>query len=329
MDGYGDSDGDGYIEYKSASETGLINQGWKDSGDAIVNEEGRLADPPIAMVEVQAYAYAAKLAMARLFEKGGDASRAEALRKQAAELRERFNRDFWSEGIGTYCLALQADKDQADVVSSNAGHVLWSAIATPELARQTADRLMQEDMFSGWGIRTLSTQAKSYNPNAYHLGSVWPHDNAIIAAGFRRYGLNDYALKIFESICNAASYFEHYRLPELFAGQSASTYGIPTRYPVACHPQAWAAGSLPFLVQSALGLKPEGFEKRLRVIEPVLPGFVDRLRLNDVRVATGSVDLAFERTPGGAIATRVLARRGEIDVIVEPHIPAEPEAGPP
>ena len=321
IDRYGDSDGDGYIEYSSASEKGLINQGWKDSGDAIVTQDGDLAAPPIALVEVQGYVYAAKREMAVLFEKSGDSARAAALRGEAAALRERFNRDFWSESLGTFCLALQAGKKPAQVVTSNAGHTLWSGIAEPELARRTAERLMQEDMFSGWGIRTLSTKAKSYNPNAYHLGTVWPHDNALIAAGFRSYGFDDFALRIFESISNAASYYEHYRLPELFAGQSASTYGVPVRYPVACHPQAWAAGSVPFLLQSALGLKAEGFDKRLTIIEPVLPSFVDRLQLFDIRVGTGSVDLSFERTPSGAVATRVLARTGSIDVLVEPRLP--------
>ena len=245
LDRYGDFDGDGYVEYESATEKGLINQGWKDSGDAIVMAAGHLARPPIALVEVQGYVLAAKQGIADLFERAGDVDRASALREQAHRLKDRFNRDFWSEELGTYCLALEANKKQVAVVASNAGHALWAGIADPNLARRTGQRLMDEDMFSGWGIRTLSTREKRYNPIGYHLGTVWPHDNAFIAAGFKSYGLDDAALRVFEAVVNAASYYDHHQLPELMAGHDASEHGVPVRYPVACHPQAWRLEASP------------------------------------------------------------------------------------
>ncbi len=318
MDEYGDSDGDGYIEYQSTSEKGLINQGWKDSGDAIVVATGKLAEPPIALIEVQGYAYAAKRAMADLFERNADVGRAESLRAAAATLKERFNKDFWSDELGTYILALQKDKRPAAVVSSNAGHALWCQIAEPGLARRTAERLLQPDMFSGWGIRTLSTAARRYNPVSYHLGTVWPHDNAIIAAGFRKYGMADRSLEVFQSIVNAASYYEPYRLPELLAGHSAADYGVPVRYPVACHPQAWAAGSIPFLLTSTLDLQPDALTKQLRIVRPAMPGLVHSVTMRDIRVGPASVDLLFERTTDGTFSTKVLRQEGELEIVVDP-----------
>ncbi len=242
---YGDRDGDGYVEYQSTSEHGLVNQGWKDSGDGIVDADGSLAKPPIALVEVQGYVYQAKLGVAALYERAGDFQRAAQLRREADELRERFNRDFWLGDKGIYTLALQADHKPLGVVASNAGHALWSGIADADKARRTMERLMADDMFSGWGIRTLSGQEKRYNPIGYHLGTVWPHDNAIIAAGFRRYGFYDALCRIFQGMLEAAMHFEARRLPELFGGFGRDEYRVPVHYPVACHPQAWAAASIP------------------------------------------------------------------------------------
>jgi len=308
---------DGYIAYRSGSEKGLVNQGWKDSGDAIVNADGSLAEPPIALVEVQGYAYLAQRLVADLFRRSGDAGRAERLEREAAVLMARFNRDFWMEQEGTYALARQAGGRQAAVVSSNPGHALWAGIADREKARRTAERLMAPDMFSGWGVRTLSSREKRYNPIGYHLGTVWPHDNAILAAGLRRYGFDREALRIFSGIVRAVMDFEHYRLPELFAGFGEGEFPAPVRYPVACHPQAWAAGSIPYLLETLLGLVPEAFERRLRIVRPQLPDFVDRLRIDGLRVGGARVSLRFERTRDG-VGVQVLDRTGDLDVVVEP-----------
>ena len=315
MDKYGDLDGDGYIEYASASKHGLVNQGWKDSGDAIVNADGSLARPPIALVEVQGYAYRAKREIASLFRRAGDDERAARLEREAEELRRRFNRDFWLEAKGVYALALQADKKPVAVVSSNPGQALWTGIAEQEKARRTMERLMTDDMFNGWGVRTLSENERRYNPVGYHLGTVWPHDNSIIAAGFRRHGFDGAAMRILAGVIRAAMHFEHYRLPELFAGFPEREFGVPARYPVACHPQAWAAGSVPYLLETSLGLIPEAFERRLRVARPQLPDFVHWIEAHDLKVGEASADLRFERTADGTIAFRVMRVDGKLDVI--------------
>jgi glycogen debranching enzyme len=318
IDRYGDADGDGYVEYASRSTNGLVNQGWKDSGNAIVNAEGRLADPPIALVEVQGYVYRARQAVAELYRRAGDTARADELERAAAALRERFNRDFWLDELGCYVLALQGDKRPCAVASSNPGHALWAGIADPDKARRTVDRLLAPDLFNGWGVRTLSEHARGYNPLGYHLGTVWPHDNAFIAAGFRRYGFDAEALTVFRGILGAATYFAHYRLPELFAGFSREEYGVPVRYPVACHPQAWAAGTAPYLVTTLLGLEPDAFAHRLHIVRPVLPPTVDWLELRRLRVGRGQADLRFERRGEGPAAVRVLHVEGGLDVVAEP-----------
>lgn len=314
IDQYGDSDGDGYVDYQSHSEHGLINQGWKDSGDAIVNADGSLAVPPIALPEVQGYVYRAKLGMAELFEKAGDPHRADQLRKQADALRKRFNRDFWSDRLGTYVLALQARGKPAEVAASNAGQVLWTGIADAEKAQKTVERLLEEDMFSGWGIRTLSTQAKSYNPTGYHLGTVWPFDNSLIAAGFRRYGCDPQALKIGIALLEAALHFPEYRLPELFAGFSRADYQVPVHYPVACHPQAWSAGSTPYLLTNLLGLIPDGFAHRLRIVRPRLPGLIGLIEIHNLRVGDARADIRFSPSDEGPAAVNVLKIEGKLDV---------------
>ncbi len=317
MSKYGDVDGDGYIEYMSTSEKGLVNQGWKDSGDAIVNADGSLAAPPIALVEVQGYAYLAKIGLADLYRRAGEPDRAERLRQEAEELSSRFNRDFWLEDKGFYVLALQAGKKPAAVVSSNPGHALWSGIVDQDKAQRTVGVLMAEDMFNGWGIRTLSERERRYNPIGYHLGTAWPHDNSLIATGFRRYGFDDAARRVFVAIVEAAMRFEDYRLPELFAGFPRKDYGVPVRYPVACRPQAWAAGSVPYMIEALLGLTPEAFDHRLRIIRPILPDFVDKIDVRRLRVGNARVDLRFERTHEG-ISVQVLSVDGKLDVVVEP-----------
>ncbi|MBI4493925.1 MAG: amylo-alpha-1,6-glucosidase [Chloroflexi bacterium] len=319
MSKYGDPRGDGYIAYQSASEKGLINQGWKDSGDAIVNADGSLATPPIALVEVQGYAYLARLLLADLYRRVGEPERADRLRGEAEALRARFNRDFWIEDLGFYALALQAGSQPAAVVSSNPGHALWSGIVDPRKARQTAERLMADDLFTGWGIRTLSERERRYSPIAYHLGTVWPHDNSLAAAGLRRYGFDDAACRVAVAVIEAAMHFGGYRLPELFAGLSRADYGVPVRYPVACHPQAWAAGAVPYLVETLLGLVPEAFDHRLRIVRPLLPDFIHHIEVRRLRVGTARVDLRFERTSSGAVVVDVLEIEGHLDVVVQPR----------
>ncbi|MGH7928338.1 MAG: amylo-alpha-1,6-glucosidase, partial [Candidatus Binatia bacterium] len=256
IDRYGDANGDGYVEYYRKSQKGLANQGWKDSGDAIVNHDGSLAKPPISLVEVQGYLYLAKTSIAELFRRAGKADRADVLDNQARDLRLRFNKDFWLPEKNIYALALQNGGNPVSVVSSNAAHALWSGIADKEKARKIAERIMQDDMFSGWGVRTLATSELRYNPVGYHVGSVWPHDNSMIGTGLRRYGFDEPALRIFEGLVEAAMHLDH-SLPELFSGFSRADYGEPVRYPVACHPQAWAAVAIPYLLGNLLGLVPQ------------------------------------------------------------------------
>jgi glycogen debranching enzyme len=315
IDDYADANSDGYIEYDSKSDHGLVNQGWKDSGDGIVNADGEIAGPPISLVEVQAYLYMAWTLIARLFRRTGKIDRADKLERSAGELRKRFNQDFWLDDMGTYAMALEAGGKSLRVVSSNPGHVLWTGIADDEKARRTAERLLQDDSFSGWGVRTLAASEKGYDPVGYHLGTVWPHDNSILVGGLRRYRRDADALRVFQGMLDAAERFEHFRLPEAFSGFSREEYSIPVRYPVACHPQAWASGSAPFMLQHVLGLEPLGFEKRLRVVRPCLPDYIRNLELCGICVGGASVDLRFEQSREGVTveATRV---DGEVAVDV-------------
>jgi glycogen debranching enzyme len=314
---YGDQNGDGFIEYQSSSKNGLSNQGWKDSGDAIVNADGSLAQPPISLVEVQGYVYLAKMSLADLYERAGEWNRANELRQQAQALRSNFNRDFWVEEQQFYALALQAQNRPAAAISSNPGQALWTGIVDPSNARPTVERLMSAEMFSGWGIRTLSDKEPRYNPIGYHLGTVWPHDNALIAAGFRRYGFDGEACRVFTAIVEAAQHFEHYRLPEVFAGFRRDAYDVPVRYPVACHPQAWAAGSVLYMIQAILGLTPEAFDRRLRICRPVLPELARRLEIHGLRVGNAHADLKFERGHNGSVHVTVLKVCGDLDVVID------------
>ena len=312
-----DSNGDGYIDYLSTSEHGLINQGWKDSGDAIVTASGKLASPPIALAEVQGYAFLARLLIAELYERSGDATRAATLRAEAEALRGRFERDFWLSSLGCYALALERHDRPLSVVTSNAGQVLWSHIAAPARARRVAKRLMAPDMFSGWGIRTLSARARRFNPVGYHLGTVWPHDNALIATGFRHYGLDAEARRVFAGLVRTAAYFTSYRLPEVFAGFSTAEFQTPVRFPVACHPQAWAAGSVPYLLGALLGLEPDGFAGHLRVVRPTLPDGVNRLEVRNLPVGRSRVSIRFTRNPKHRVDVDLLAATGTVELVVE------------
>jgi glycogen debranching enzyme len=320
IDQYGDSDGDGYLDYRGAYGNGLVNQGWKDSGIAIINADGSLATPPIALCEVQGYLYRAWLAGAKLLELTGDPRRACSLTARAAELRQRFERDFWSESLGCYVLALQQGGRPAEVIASNAGQVLWSGIASLEHARTVAARLMREDMFSGWGIRTLSSREQRYNPLSYQSGSVWPHDNALILAGFRRYGCDTQAQRVFAALHDAAGGLRGHRLPELYGGfERGMAERHPVRYPVACSPQAWAAAAMPYALVSLLGLEPDALEHRLRIVEPRLPPGVDHLSLTQVRVGDGLADLSFLRSSDDNVGVSWSVRRGPLIIESVPH----------
>jgi len=317
---YGDGDRDGYLDYGGVQadgsyEGGLVNQGWKDSGDAIVNADGSLAEPPIALCEVQGYLYRAWRSAARTLRRLGDGVAADALERKATALRERFEQDYWSEELGCYVLARQLGGRAAAVVSSNAGQVLWSGIAGAAHAAAVARRMMAPDMFSGWGVRTLSARERRYNPLSYHLGSVWPHDNAMLCAGFRRYGQNDAALRIFEALCAAASGFRNQRMPELYCGFERSaeeTHPVP--YPVACSPQAWAAGAIPYALTSLLGLVADAPAGVLRILDPCLPERLGRLRLTGLRVGEATVDLSFERDAHGEVQFEATVARGTLRI---------------
>ncbi len=312
---WGDHDGDGYIDYAGKYEGGLVNQGWKDSGTSIINADGSLATPPIALPEVQAYAYRAWRSAGRVYEALGDDKRCEDLTRRAAELRTRFERDFWSDRLGCYVLALQKGKRRCEVVASNAGQVLWGGIASEERATRVVERLMRPDMFSGWGIRTLSTGSAAYNPLSYHLGSVWPHDNSLIIGGFRRYGHDQDADRVFNALYGAAASFRDQRVPELYCGYPRDpAEESPVGYPVACSPQAWAAGALPYALWQMLGLRARTLERKLVVGRPRLPKQVQWLEIEGLTLGDATVDLHFERREDGAVDVRTIGGDRRVQV---------------
>jgi len=313
IDQYGDLDKDGFVEY-TASKRGLINKGWRDSHDSVFHADGTLAQGPIALVEVQGYVYAAKQEAAKLAEVLGKKDLAARLRQEAEELKERFEKVFWCEEISCYGLALDGEKRLCKVRSSNAGHLLFSGIIRPERALKLAQLFFERHFFSGWGIRTISSLEVRYNPLSYHNGSVWPHDNALIAYGLCRYGLKRYALKIMQGLFEASTFFELHRLPELFCGFARRPYEGPTHYPVACHPQAWAAGTVFLLLQGCLGL---GFKrKKIRFSHPILPDFLDAVWIKNLRMGEARVDLYLKRYEDDVVIN-VLRKEGEIKIMVE------------
>ncbi len=315
IDTYGDHDGDGFLDYDTASVHGLtINQGWKDSGDAIVNADGSLAVPPIALVEVQGYVYLAKRLLAELFHADGQPELAARLERQATSLKERFNQRFWLPDRGFYCLAIQKDGRPAAVPTSNPGQALWGEIVAPERAPRIEEMLRNPTLFSGWGVRTLASDQIRFNPIGYHLGTVWPHDNSLIAAGLRKYRLDELAREIFTGAFEASRHFAQTRMPELFAGIGRNEFDTPAHYPVACHPQAWAAGALPYLLQTALGLAAEAPRSTLRVIRPDLPSWLDWVLVSDLRVGEGSATLRFSRQ-GPKVEAQVIASHS-LNVVV-------------
>jgi glycogen debranching enzyme len=292
---YGDLDGDGLVEYARSSPKGLVNQGWKDSGDGVPFPDGRLPRPPLALVEVQGYVYDAKVRMAALYEAIGQQHQAEELRREAEQVRAAIVRSFWLEELGTFALALDGDKQPLPTVTSNAGHLLWSRVPSPEQASRLADRLLGAGMFSGWGIRTLSAAHPVFNPMSYHNGSVWPHDNALVALGLGLYGYREHASRILTALYEAGVYMESSRLPELFCGMERLIGMQPVRYPVSCVPQAWAAGAFFMLLQGTLGLFPEAPAGVLHVRAPVLPGFLRDLTVTGLPIGKSRVALQFRR----------------------------------
>ena len=314
IDRYGDPDRDGFYEYARSSETGLLNQGWKDSQDAVFHADGAQALGPIALCEVQAYVYAAKLAAARLADSLGNGAFARTLVDEAEQLRERFEKAFWCEDLSTYALALDGSKRQCRVVTSNAGHCLYAGIASEERAARIVRTLTAHASFSGWGVRTVATNARGYNPMSYHNGSVWPHDNALIAAGFARYGHKDAAIKVLTGLFDAALCVEQHRLPELFCGFSRRPGESPTLYPVACSPQAWAAGAVFLCLQACLGLEVRFPNPTVTFSNPVLPSFLDAIQIYDLKVGDAAVDLVLTRHAGD-VGISVRQRSGHVSVV--------------
>jgi glycogen debranching enzyme len=295
IDSYGDLDGDGFVEYQRRSPKGLQNQGWKDSWDAIVHRDGELAKAPIALCEVQGYVYEAKYRMASLLRLFGDTRTADRLKKDAAVMVKRFESSFWMPKLGFYAMALDRDKQQTQVVSSNPGHLLFTRMLPQERARTVTQRFMREDMFCGWGWRTMSRAERVFNPMSYHRGSVWPHDNSIIAHGMALYEFRKPANQLFTTLFEAALKFRNYRLPELFCGIQRREHDEPVQYPVSCSPQAWASGAVFLLLTSVLGIRPSAARKELNIVNPALPPFIDQLSLRNLHVGGSRVGLDFAR----------------------------------
>jgi glycogen debranching enzyme len=314
IDEHGDRDGDGFVEYGRLTQEGLINQAWKDSHDSVFHADGTLAEGPIAIAEVQAYVYGAWQAAAEIFRRLGRPERAAKFLVRAEGLRRGFDTRFFDEELGTFVLALDGNKRPCRVRSSNAGHALFTGIAYPERAAQVAKTLMSASSFCGWGIRTIASTEARYNPMSYHNGSIWPHDNAMIASGLARYGYRAEAARIFEGLFASSTYIDLRRLPELFCGLPRQRAQGPTFYPVACSPQAWAAAAPLLLLQSCLGLD---FEPNAHIIgfnQPQLPLFLDEVILRHLQVGNGSADVAIRRS-GSSVVVETLGRRNEVRVL--------------
>ena len=298
IDGPGDPDGDGFVEYSRRTEQGLANQGWKDSFDSIFHANGRLADGPIALAEVQGYVYAAKCLASRCARRLGRTDDANRLQAEATNLAQRFEDAFWCPEIETYALALDGKKRPCRVRTSNAGQVLFTGIASDERARKVGRALLRPQFFSGWGIRTVSSEEQCFNPMAYHNGSIWPHDNALIAIGLAKYGLSHELERVFSGLFDAATYMDLRRLPELLCGFQRRRGRGPTLYPVACAPQAWASAAPFTLIQASLGLEFDPDANEIRLRNPHLPAFLDEVFLSDLRTRN------IERRSGRAAARR-------------------------
>ncbi|MGB3208364.1 MAG: amylo-alpha-1,6-glucosidase [Crinalium sp.] len=306
----------GYLSYYVKSSRGLVNQGWKDSGDCIVNRKGELAQGAIALSEVQAYVYAAKIRLSEIARMKKRLDLADQWLEDARNLKARFNQDFWVSDQDFCALALDGDSNQVDSISSNPGHCLLLGILDAEKAYSVAERLRAPDMFNGWGIRTLSSLSPAYNPMGYHVGSVWPHENALIAMGLRSLGLVDQALEISQGLLEMTKRQPYQRPPELFCGYERLNDSDPVKYPVACSPQAWATGSIFQLLQMMVNLVPDAAGNCLRIIVPQLPDSINSLSLHNLRVRSTVLDLEFERS-GDSTACRVVKKRGNLRVVIE------------
>jgi glycogen debranching enzyme len=315
IDGAGDPDCDGFVEYRRASEMGLANQGWKDSYDAIFHADGRLAEGYIALAEVQGYVFAAKRLAARCATRLGKIDQAQKLEAEATRLAERFEEAFWCEELGTYALALDGAKQPCRVRTSNAGQLLFTGIVSEDRARKVAADLMLPHFFTGWGIRTVAQGESRFNPMSYHDGSIWPHDNALIALGFARYGLKGSVAQVFKALFDAAGYMDLRRLPELFCGFRREKGRGPTLYPVACAPQAWASATPFTLLEAALGLEFDAERGEIRLRNPRLPAFLNDVVLRELRLGPSSVDLRVRRH-GDEVSLEVLRTRGRIQVSI-------------
>jgi len=312
---YGDPDGDGLLEYDRRSVNGLVNQGWKDSRDSIFHADGHLAAAPIALVEVQAYAFAAYRGAAELAQALGHAERAGKLLASADRLRQQVETDFWLEALDSYALALDGRKEPCRVLASNAGHVLLAGLCTPDRAVRVADRLMRPESHSGWGIRTVAEGSARYNPISYHNGSVWPHDNGLIAMGFARYGLRRQLLQLLSGLFDAALFMELRRVPELFCGFARRPGTGPTGYPVACIPQAWSSAAVFAMLGAALGISFDASARQIRFTRPALPDWLDELRITNLRLGDACADLQLQRS-NDDVALHVLRRSGDIDIVL-------------
>lgn len=315
IDNYGDVDGDGFVEYARHSANGLVQQGWKDSDDSVFHQDGSLAEGPIALCEVQGYVYGAKKAAAKLAAVFGQEGLAAELMRQAEALKKKFNQAFWCDEINTFAIALDGHKHPCRVVSSNAGQVLFSGIAYLEYAQRVAETLLTETSFSGWGIRTLASTESRFNPMSYHNGSIWPHDNGIIAMGLAHYGFKKQALKILSGLFDASMVLDLNRLPELFCGFDRIPGQEPALYPVACSPQAWASGAIFHLLQACLGLTFSEEKPQLRFHHPQLPGYLQRLEITNLHFGDTVIDLTLGRHLHD-VGVNVLRKEGDIEVAV-------------
>ncbi len=314
IDDFGDCDNDGFTEYQRQNVHGLVQQGWKDSDDSIFHSNGTLAEGPIALCEVQGYVYEAKVLAAELAEVLGEAGHAQRLRQQAAELKEKFNAAYWVESLGVYAIALDGKKRPCEVISSNAGHLLYCGIVDHRNASQLAATLMGESSFNGWGIRTIAERESRFNPMSYHNGSVWPHDTAIVGAGLARYGFRTESMKILTALFDAANLIDLARLPELFCGFKRLEGHAPTLYPVACSPQAWASGSIFMALQGCLGLTFSAEKPEVRFDHPVLPEYLQWIRIENLQLGNGVLDLTLRRHQRD-VGLNVDRKEGDIDIV--------------
>jgi glycogen debranching enzyme len=309
----GNADADGFVRYARRSSDGLVQQGWKDSHDSVFHADGRMAEPPIALCEVQGYVYEARLLAAQLAQAMGDEALARRLKEQAETLRQAFQARFWSERLGLYAIALDGRGQRCEVATSNAGHAMWSGIAAPEHAARMVERYLEPDFFSGWGIRTVAQGQPRYNPMSYHNGSIWPHDNALMAAGMALYGHTLPALQVFTGLFDASVHFSQHRLPELFCGFPRRASEGPTLYPVACSPQAWASAGVFALLQACLGLQIDATRGEIALHSPRLPDFIDAMDIRQVGVGPHTADLSLQRY-GQHVGIDVARKLGELNV---------------